>query len=82
MESSFHDIVFSNGKRIKVNSRHHQGIKDLAPGLEPVARCTEDGLLEMVKGQNCLFVQWHPERPDVWGTEAEQVVFDWLKKYV
>jgi putative glutamine amidotransferase len=81
-ESSFHDVVFSNGKKIKVNSRHHQGIKDLAPGLEPVARCTEDGLLEMVEGQNCLFVQWHPERPDVWGTEAEQVVFDWLKKYV
>ena len=82
LESSFHDIVFSNGKRIKVNSRHHQGIKDLAPSLNPVARCTEDGLLEMVEGQNCLFVQWHPERPDVWGTDAEQVVFNWLKKYV
>jgi GMP synthase-like glutamine amidotransferase len=82
LESSWHDVIFKDGKRIKVNSRHHQGIKDLAPGLEPVAFCSDDDLLEMVSGEKSLFVQWHPERPDVWGSEAEEVVFNWLKDQV
>ena len=82
LESSWHDVIFNDGKIIKVNSRHHQGIKDLAPGLRPVAFCSEDNLLEMVSGENSLFVQWHPERPDVWGTEAEEVVFKWLSEKI
>ena len=81
LESSWHDIII-DGKKIRVNSRHHQGIKDLAPGLKPLAVCAEDDLLEMVSGEKSLFVQWHPERPDVWGTEAEEVVFNWLKEQV
>jgi GMP synthase-like glutamine amidotransferase len=81
MESSWHDVIFEDGKRIKVNSRHHQGIKTLAPGLTPIAFCADDDLLEMVTGDKSLFVQWHPERPDVWGTEAEEVVYEWLKNY-
>ena len=37
----------------------------------------------MAEGDNCLFVQWHPERPDVWGTEAESLVYEWIRsKYV
>jgi GMP synthase-like glutamine amidotransferase len=82
MESSWHDILLEDGKRIKVNSRHHQGIKDLAPGLRPCGTCVDDELLEMVAGDRALFVQWHPERPDVWGTEAEEIVFNWLKEQV
>lgn len=82
LESSWHDILLEDGKRIRVNSRHHQGIKDLAPGLKPCATCTDDELLEMVSGDKALFVQWHPERPDVWGTEAEEIVFRWLKDQV
>ena len=81
LESGWHDIVFNDGTKIRVNSRHHQGIKDLAPGLEPLAICEEDGLIEMTKGENALFVQWHPERPDVWGTDAEKIVYDWLKEH-
>ena len=45
LESSWHDIVFEDGRRVRVNSRHHQGIKELAPSLHPVARCADDGLL-------------------------------------
>lgn len=82
MESSWHEVIFEDGKRIRVNSRHHQGIKDLAPGLQPLAVCADDELLEAVVGENSLFVQWHPEREDVWGTEAEEVVFNWLKEQV
>jgi hypothetical protein len=35
----------------------------------------------MAEGDNALFVQWHPERPDVWGTEAEEVVYEWIKNH-
>ena len=77
LESSWHDVVI-NGKKIRVNSRHHQGISVLAPGLKPIALCEEDDLVEMAEGDKALFVQWHPEREEVWGTEAEQVVYDWI----
>jgi putative glutamine amidotransferase len=48
---------------IKVNSLHHQGIKELAPTLRPVAHAP-DGLVEAVELPNHPFgmaVQWHPE---------------------
>ena len=50
-----------------VNSRHHQAIRDLAPGLRAVA-WAEDGLIEAAElsdtggGESwTLAVQWHPE---------------------
>jgi len=82
MESSWHEVIFNDGKKIRVNSRHHQGIKDLAPGLQPFAICAEDELLEAVSGEKSLFVQWHPERDDVWGSEAEILVYEWLAAHV
>lgn len=48
---------------IRVNSRHHQAVKDLAPGLT-VTACASDGLIEGVElpgHRFCLGVQWHPE---------------------
>ena len=78
MESSFHEVVYGE-ETFRVNSRHHQGIDILAPSLKPLATCSVDGLLEMVEGDKSLFVQWHPERSDVWGTRAESVVYDWIK---
>jgi len=48
-----------------VNSRHHQAIRDLAPGLRAVA-WAEDGLIEAAEAADpaapwTLAVQWHPE---------------------
>ena len=48
---------------LKVNTFHHQGIKDLAPGLEIMARA-EDELVESFRKPDSRFfwaVQWHPE---------------------
>jgi putative glutamine amidotransferase len=46
-----------------VNSRHHQAVKDLAPGLVPLA-ASPDGLVEAFAADGGPFlgaVQWHPE---------------------
>jgi putative glutamine amidotransferase len=51
------------GDGLGVNSFHHQAIRDLAPGLVPVAHAP-DGLIEAVvlAASNMVFaVQWHPE---------------------
>jgi putative glutamine amidotransferase len=50
-------------KTIRVNSMHHQGIKDLAPALLASA-VAPDGLVEAVERDSDHFlvgVQWHPE---------------------
>jgi len=54
---------------LNVNSLHHQGIKDLAPGLKAAAYAP-DGLIEAIELPDHPFaiaVQWHPE----WLTEHE-----------
>ena len=47
-----------------VNSRHHQAIRDLAPGLRACA-WAPDGVVEAVEGTDgdswTMAVQWHPE---------------------
>jgi len=48
-----------------VNSRHHQAIRDLAPGLKAVA-WADDGLIEAAEPADTtapwmVAVQWHPE---------------------
>lgn len=48
---------------LHVNSLHHQGLKDIAPGLR-VAGHAPDGLVEVVEIPDHPFavaVQWHPE---------------------
>jgi putative glutamine amidotransferase len=55
-------VLETNGS-IRVNSLHHQGIRQLAPGLMPVA-WAPDGLVEAVEMRAhrfALAVQWHPE---------------------
>lgn len=48
---------------IQVNSLHHQGLKEIAPGLRVVGRAP-DGLVEAIELPGHPFgiaVQWHPE---------------------
>ncbi len=48
---------------VYVNSMHHQGIRDVAPGLVAAA-FGEDGVVEAVEAPGLSFVagvQWHPE---------------------
>jgi putative glutamine amidotransferase len=67
-----HEVRIEEGTRLaevfeepllKVNSLHHQGVKDIAPGLR-VAGCAPDGLVEAIELPDHPFgmaVQWHPE---------------------
>jgi len=67
-----HEVKIEEGTRIaevveepilKVNSLHHQGLKDIAPNLRVTAHAP-DGLVEAVELPDHPFglaVQWHPE---------------------
>jgi putative glutamine amidotransferase len=49
--------------QVKVNSLHHQGVKELADGVEATA-VAPDGLIEAIEVAEhpfALGVQWHPE---------------------
>ena len=48
---------------LEVNSRHHQAVKDVAPGFKASATAP-DGVIEAIEdpaAKFCLGVQWHPE---------------------
>jgi gamma-glutamyl-gamma-aminobutyrate hydrolase PuuD len=44
----------------QVNSSHHQGIENVAPGFVPSA-WTSDGLVEAIERGDLVGVEWHPE---------------------
>jgi putative glutamine amidotransferase len=54
----------ARGEHLRVNSFHHQAIKDLGDGLKPVA-WADDKMIEAVELPGArgfvLAVQWHPE---------------------
>ena len=55
--------------QVRINSRHHQAIRTLAPGLVPTAHAP-DGVIEAVELPShpfCLAVQGHPEM--LWNAE-------------
>jgi putative glutamine amidotransferase len=65
--------IYGGASTGRINSIHHQSIKDVAPGLRVEARSPEDGIIEGVclddslskeehhQGRYALGVQWHPE---------------------
>ena len=74
MKFLYHDVEVTGGtrlsrmwrgaSRVRVNSAHHQAVRDLGPGLKAVA-VSGDGIVEAVemdRHPGLLGVQWHPER--------------------
>ena len=68
------------GEKNRINSFHHQSIKNLAEGLEVIARDPEDGTVEAIQSTDqsaYLGVQWHPEL--LQGTsQADKALFDYV----
>lgn len=72
-ESFFAELYQSSN--IKVNSLHHQAVKDLAPCFETFGK-SEDGLTEAIAMRGKRFaaaVQWHPEM--MYDNEQQQRLF-------
>ena len=60
----------------EVNSRHHQAVKDIAPGFQACATAP-DGVIEAIEdpaARFCLGVQWHPE--NFWRTGEFRPLFE------
>jgi putative glutamine amidotransferase len=59
-----------------VNSRHHQAVKQVAPGFR-VSATAPDGVIEAIEDPGarfCLGVQWHPE--NFWRTGEFRPLFE------
>ncbi len=66
------------GEKTRVNSFHHQMIKDMAENLTPIAK-TADGVIEAfyLKEHSFFYgVQWHPEMMASRGNEGMKKFFD------
>ena len=58
-KGSFLAAIFGTDS-LRVNSRHHQAVKALAPGLK-AASFSDDGLVEAYENSQIWAVQFHPE---------------------
>jgi putative glutamine amidotransferase len=66
----------SDADSCDVNSRHHQAVKDVAPGFA-VSATAPDGVIESIEDpaeRFCLGVQWHPE--NFWRTGEFRPLFE------
>ena len=76
-DKNFHQITFEKDSQLceifpaqstgKVNTVHHQGIKDLGKNLVVEARSSDDKIIEAFRGNGKSYVyavQWHPEFQD------------------
>lgn len=80
-----HNVSISPGSRlaslvgdgtVPVNSRHHQAVKNVAPGFHIVA-AAPDGVIEGIERPDlpfCVGVQWHPE--NFWRSGQFASLFD------
>jgi putative glutamine amidotransferase len=67
-----------DGETCHVNSRHHQSVRQVAPGFE-VTATSPDGVIEAMEKPDSPFVvavQWHPE--NFWRTGEFRELFEGL----
>ncbi|MBI5280016.1 MAG: type 1 glutamine amidotransferase [Burkholderiales bacterium] len=91
-DMNFHEVDIVPGTRLaalvpperhKINSIHHQGIKDLAPGFIVEAVSPDDGVIEAIRHEGEAWiaaVQWHPELhfPDLGVVDDTPLLRDFL----
>lgn len=81
---ALHHVMFENdflgfkkGDIVESASRHHQAVKELAPGFSAVARA-KDGVIEAITGYGHFGVQWHSESDttanSIYGSFVEAVM--------
>ena len=70
--SRLHEALAGCGP-LRINSFHHQAVKELAPGFTCTAEA-EDGLIEAIESTEhdwVVGVQWHPERHQASATDDD-----------
>ncbi|MEO7944963.1 MAG: gamma-glutamyl-gamma-aminobutyrate hydrolase family protein [Candidatus Saccharimonadales bacterium] len=62
-----HDVTFADNflgfvpeQTVQVASRHHQAVRDIAPGFNVIARAC-DGVVEAISNGQHFGIQWHSE---------------------
>ena len=90
---NFHDVDIEPASRLgalladrpsrKINSVHHQGVKDLAAHFVVEARCPVDGMVEAIRHTGSAWVaavQWHPEfhKPELGTLDDAPILQDFL----
>ncbi len=75
--------VLAGAERTRINSVHHQAVKDLAPGFVVEARCPSDGMVEAIRHAGPAWVaavQWHPEfhKPELGTLDDEPILNDFF----
>ena len=92
-DMNLHEVKVEPGTRLaellpgrpshRINSVHHQAVKDLAPEFVVEARCPVDGMIEAIRYLGPAWVaavQWHPEfhRADLGTLNDEPILQDFL----
>lgn len=79
-KSRFHTLILSNGEQWRVNSRHHQAVKDV-PFVCSLTGKSPEGIWELLVAadSSMMLVQCHPERSEMRGTEVEQASINYIK---
>jgi len=85
-EGSFMEKLYADEENPRVNSVHHQGVKQLGKGLLPQAYCKKDGITEAFILEDSpvgkiMGVQWHPEFFHTLGNKlisANKIIYTFL----
>lgn len=73
------------GEKYKVNSFHHQILKDVASGFKVVAK-SSDGVIESIEkiteDNFVIGVQWHPEMLSASNEKSQEIFNEFVKKVI
>ena len=73
------------GEKYKVNSFHHQILKDVAPEFKVVAK-SSDGVIESIEkiteDSFVIGVQWHPEMLSASNEKSQEIFNEFVKKVI
>jgi putative glutamine amidotransferase len=80
-KAALHTVTFEHnllgyqvGEQVSSASRHHQAVRDLAPGFTAVAHA-DDGIIEAIAGRGHFGIQWHAESDET----ANRIYSEFMK---